>query len=204
MGFEIMNMRDMVLEMSKEEILGAVFQFVCPYNRDVECFLREKAYEFSVQGLASTHLVYASYKEEYVLVGYFTLAQKHFHVNLKGNRGLNSKLRHRLSRFAEYDSELKKSIVAAPLIGQLGKNYANGYNELITGAELLEIACETVAEAQRLLGGKIVYLECEDVPALRNFYNRAGFMEFGKRDLDGDEMDSFSSRYLIQMLKYLE
>ena len=177
---------------------------MCPYNHDVEYFLREKAYEFSIQGLASTHLVYASYKDEFVLVGYFALAQKHFHVDLKNNRGLNSKLRHRLNRFAEYDSELKKAIVVAPLIGQLGKNYANGYDKLITGAELLKIACDTVSEAQRILGGKVVYLECEDIPALKDFYNRAGFREFGKRALDGDEVDNYSSRYLVQMLKYLE
>lgn len=33
-------------------------------------------------------------------------------------------------------------VIVAPLIAQLGKNYANGYNKLITGDELLAMALE--------------------------------------------------------------
>ena len=58
-------------------------------------------------------------------------------------------------------------------------------------------------EAQQILGGKIVYLECEDVPALRRFYEDNGFSDFGKRMLEGDERDKMQGQYLIQMLKYL-
>ena len=86
-------------------------------------------------------------------------------------------------------------------VNYLTKNY--GYDKLITGDELLQIACDTVKEGQRILGGKLVYLECEDVPSLIRFYEENGFCSFGKRELDGDERDKMKGQYLIQMLKYL-
>jgi len=89
------------------------------------------------------------------------------------------------------------------LIAQLSKNYANGHNRLITGDELLRIACNKVAQAQEMIGGKIVYLECEDKPNLIQFYESNGFVNFGQRTLDRDETEVLSGKYLIQMLKYL-
>ena len=40
----------------------------------------------------------------------------------------------------------------------------------IKGSELLTFACNEVRKAQRIIGGKVVYLECEDTPKLINFY----------------------------------
>ena len=146
---------------------------------------------------------FASYQKKPVLVGYFALASKYFHID-GGVRGhIGSNLRKRISKFADYDAFLQRYIVPDPLIVQLGKNYRNGYNELITGDELLQIACDTVKEGQRILGGKLVYLECEDVPSLIRFYEENGFCSFGKREFDGDERDKMKGQYLIQMLKYL-
>ncbi|HBF3466448.1 TPA: N-acetyltransferase, partial [Clostridioides difficile] len=54
------------------------------------------------------------------------------------------------------------------------------------------------------MGGKIVYLECEDKPKLIEFYKDNGFVDFGKRSLDKDETDSLDGDYLVQMLKYLK
>lgn len=64
------------------------------------------------------------------------------------------------------------------------------------------MACDKIAEAQFVLGGKVVYLECEDNEKLKNFYSSNGFVEFGKRKLDRDEKDDLSGEYLVQMLKY--
>ena len=57
---------------------------------------------------------------------------------------------------------------------------------------------------QEIVGGKIVYLECEDKPRLIDFYSENGFVNFGKRMLDRDETDTLSGEYLIQMLKYMK
>ena len=42
--------------------------------------------------------------------------------------------------------------MSTPLIAQLGKNYQHGYNTLITGDELLKLACDKVKEIQLSLG----------------------------------------------------
>ena len=203
LGYLTLNLRDISGKIGIEKLESIVSDFSCPYNKDVEEFLQLKAIEFSKQQISSTYLVFASFQSKPVLVGYFALTQKYFHVDLSKHGGLSSNIRRRIRKFATYDEELRKYIISAPLIGQLGKNYANGYDALISGDELLHIACETIQEAQRILGGKLVYLECEDVPALLRFYENNGFVNFGKRELDGDERDKMKGQYLIQMLRYL-
>ena len=94
-------------------------------------------------------------------------------------------------------------VIMAPLVAQLGKNYTNDYNKLITGDELLKMAEDQIRLAQRIIGGKVVYLECEDVDRLRSFYSDNGYVEFGKRKLDKDERTEMSGTHLIQLLKYL-
>ena len=93
--------------------------------------------------------------------------------------------------------------MSAVLIGQLGKNFSNNDNDLITGDKLLEFACQKVKEVQMIAGGKFVYLECEDKQCLKDFYSKNGFINFGKRWLDRDEKDELSGDYLIEMIKYL-
>lgn len=99
---------------------------------------------------------------------------------------------------------MKRYIMSAPLIAQLGKNFNKGYNKLITGDELLKLACDKVKSIQTDVGGKFVYLECEDKPQLIDFYTSNGFVNFGKRNLDKDETDVMSGGYLVQMLRYLK
>ena len=107
-----------------------------------------------------------------------------------------------MRKFATYDSELKSYVLPAPLIAQLGKNYASGYNKLITGDDLLKMACDDILLVQAIVGGKIVYLECEDKEELLSFYRRNGFVEFNKRQLDKDETN-INGKYLIQMLRIM-
>jgi hypothetical protein len=107
----------------------------------------------------------------------------------------------RISKFGQYDDELKQYMISSPLIAQLGKN--DEYKGLISGDVLLSYACDTVKQAQALLGGKIVYLECEDKVRLLEFYRNNGFVDFGKRELEVDEKDDMEGKYLIQLLKYL-
>lgn len=202
-GYVGINLRDILAD----EELGEGFAkellstFSCPLNQDVEYFLRHTAIEFSKQSLATTYLIMASYKEKYVLAGYFALANKFF--SLDKSSLPNKKWKKRLSRFAYFDSTLNKYLISAPLIGQLGKNYTNGYNKLITGDELLKLALDKVVEMQRIVGGKIVYLECEQKEKLTSFYERNGFVNFGTRPLDREETSKLSGEELVQMLRYM-
>lgn len=97
-------------------------------------FLKNKAIQFIKQSLAKTHLVFASYKEKPVLVGYFALANKTLFI--KRTTRLSAKMRSRIKKFARPIEISNGYEISAPLIAQLGKNFANQYNSLISGNEL--------------------------------------------------------------------
>ena len=201
-GYIGVNLKEMLEQIGESQTKKILSDFSCPLNLDVEHFLQHTAIEFSKQSIASTYLVMASYKNEYVLVGYFTLSNKIFCVDKASLP--NRKWRSRIAKFAQHDASIKRYTLSAPLIGQLGKNYSHSYNTLITGDELLKLALDKVRETQFIMGGKIVYLECEEKERLLEFYSQNGFVNFGKRYLDKDETDKLSGEYLIQMLKYMD
>ncbi len=190
----------MVEELGEDEAKAILLNFSCPYNTDVERFLHRTAIEFARQRLSVTYLVFASYKAELRLIGYFTLSNKIISISQKV---LSNSQRKRYGKFGIYEKDLKRYLISAPLIAQLSKNYTNELNRLISGDELLKMAYDKVSEAQSLIGGRIVYLECQDTKRLVEFYTRNGFVAFGHRKLDPDEIDLIPGEYLIQMLKYL-
>lgn len=200
-NFVGINLKDFIKESGENEVKSFLSTFSCPLNHDVEHFLKYTSIEFAKQNIASTYLILASHMGKYVLVGYFTLTNKFFCIDKSSLP--NSKWKHRIFKFGYFNSILNRYILSAPLIGQLGKNFSNEYNKLITGDELLKLALDKVSEMQNIVGGKIVYLECEDNKNLINFYSQNGFVNLGKRFLDNDEPDTISGDYLIQMLKYM-
>lgn len=201
-GYSILSLSDILNEQGEDfcrEILSA---FSCPKNRDVEKFLTKRsAIDFARQRVAQTFLVYASYRKKQVLCGYFTFALKHIVVN---THAISQTTARRLRKFAMPPTDPGSLVITAPLIAQLGKNFTNGYNQLITGDELLAISIDKVREAQMILGGKVIYVECEDVAYLKEFYQSNGFVVFGKRRLDKDEKTDICGDYLMQLLKYIE
>lgn len=199
-GYKIANLDDFLNTIGEDKTNSILANYLCPQNTDVENFLRRSAIPFSQQGLAKTHLVFASRNNQWVLVGYFTLAMKTFLIKRSGS--LNSKMRGRIRKFARVIDESNTYEIAAPLIAQLGKNFADGNDRLISGDELLKLACDRVRNIHSALGGKIAYLECEDKPQLVEFYKRNGFVEFDRRPLDKHDKDLHKSEYLIQMLRY--
>ena len=203
-GYRVVNLKILIEELGEDAAKAILSDFSCPLNRDVEFFLSKKAIDFAKQGWAQTHLVFASYKNQWVLVGYFALSNKYIRISAKWLGKASSSLRRRISKFATYDSNVKSYFLAAPLIAQLGKNYTNGYNALITGDELLTEACEKIKRLQIDVGGKFAYIECEDKEKLIDFYSRNGFCEFDIRYLDRDEVDKLEGDYLVQLLKYIK
>lgn len=202
-GYIGINLKDILFDetLGESAAKSILSSFSCPLNPDVEHFLRNVAIEFSKQSISSTYLIMASYRNTYVLAGYYTLANKIFCIDKDSLP--NRKWKSRMAKFGQFDKTIHRYTVSAPLIGQLGKNYANGYNSLITGDELLKLALDKVREMQNIVGGKIVYLECEQKEMLIDFYTRNGFVNFGLRPLDRDETDKLSGESLIQMLRYM-
>lgn len=200
LGYQTINLLDVLAKDGDELTKENLRQFYCPYNGDVEDFLHNKAITFAKQGLSSVWLVFASFKDDWRLAGYFALANKFLNISTKK---LSSNLRRKITKFASFDGDLKRYNLAAPLIGQLGKNYRDNCNELISGDELLAIACNKIKEGQRILGGRVTFVECEDVPALINFYERNQFKIFDRREPTREEKETFRDRHLIQLIKYL-
>ena len=187
-GYAQISLLDMIEKLGdKSNTLNKLIsEFSCPLNKDVEKFFKTSAITFAKQNLAPTYMVFTSYKGQLVQVGYYTLCTKTIHVS---KARVSSNLRKRLLKFSAVNSETGDLVIVSPLIAQLGKNYYNDYNTLITGDILLKMAIDRVRDAQKALGGKTVYVEFEDKPRLLDFYQRNGFVTFNKRLLERDETE---------------
>lgn len=196
------NLNDIIEGLGEEYAKAILSTFYCPCNQDVTNFLHSKSIEFSKRGFAKTYLVFWTTfdRKERALVGYYSIAPKTFTISKDDVS--NSQYKH-ISQYGEFDSLRKKVIIPAILIGQLGKNFTDGNDTLISGDELLHLALEKVKSIQNDLGGRYTYLECEDKPKLISFYENNGFTQFGKRTLDPDETN-IKGTYLIQMLKKID
>lgn len=199
--FVQINLSDLVETLGEDETKNILSSFACPINKDVEKFLRTKAIEFSKRGFSKTHLVFWTTDDgtEKELVGYYTIAPKTIKVH---KSVLNAKERRKLNGQGDFNDKTGEYIISAPLIGQLGKNFCKGNETLISGSDLLQLAMDKVRDIQRKIGGRFVYLECEEKEKLINFYESNCFKQFGKRYLDRDETD-LSGEYLIQFFAML-
>ncbi|WP_050978450.1 hypothetical protein [Beggiatoa alba] len=68
------------------------------------------------------------------------------------------------------------------LIGQLGKNF-NIQDNPLNLTRILECIFPIFEQAQTLIGGRVILLECEDIPALVNIYQREKFVFLQKQEL---------------------
>ena len=200
----------MLSQLGEETTKSILSSFSCPKNKDVENFLKEKAILFSQQNYAKTYLIFweveasefGESKKE--LVGYYSIAIKPISIPRETNlKRFSAKKWRELCRSANTRSSEKECALSAHLIGQLGKNFTDGNNNLISGQDLLEMAMRKVDEARRLAGGKVVYIECEKKEKLLGFYKNNGFEVFGERSLDRDETDIEGSS-LMQLFKYID
>lgn len=198
--YQIVNLNHMILELGEDRCKEILSKFYCPKNKDVQEFINVKAIEFAKQKLAATHLVISIINKKINILGFFTLSNKILSIE---KTALSNKYKGKISKFAEYDKDTRRYTLSAILIGQLGKNYDDDLNAHISGHDLLALACNKVKEAQLNIGGKVVYLECEDNDYLKKFYESNGFVSFGKRYLDRDEIDKLYGKYLMQYFRYL-
>lgn len=200
MSYKVINLQDIYNVIGESKTKDILKEYNCELNADVEYYLREKAIEFSKQDISKTFLVLDSYKSKDIIVGYFAITNK---TTIIKKSILSNSKRKKISRYSKYNNEIKGYNIALPLIGQIGKNYTNKYNELIKGDILLKLACNKIKEIQNTIGGRYVLLECEDKSCLREFYESNGFECIGKRNLEKDELDKNTGKYLLQMIKDL-
>ena len=195
------SLGDMIEQIGEGRVKSILSSFSCPMNPDIEYFLKHRAIEFAKQSMTPTHLIFSSYKDKLELIGYFSLTIKTFRVYKdRISRALCDKIK----KFGVFDADQRVYMIPAPLIAQLGKNFSKGLDKLISGDELLQMAIDKIAMIQQSIGGKVVYVECEDKPKLLDFYRRNGFVRFGERRLDLDEKSRMYGTELIQLLKVVK
>jgi len=163
--------------------------FVCKKDSDIESFLKYRAIQFEKLGKSRTFLIYDEDEEEFKILAYFTLAIQVLKIPEHIISGRKAKL------LDGFSSKIKgKKITEFPsiLIGQLGKNEM--YEGVISGWEVLEYCLATILQGQVKLGGRIIMLECKEIPYLISLYEKFGFSVLD----NGHDKDQ-----LIQMIKIL-
>ena len=192
------NILDMLEYVGEDNCKNILSTFVCPLNPDVEDFIHTKAIEFAKQKIAISYLVFAEQDNHKYFVGYYTLANKFVCVN---SSSLSKTMQKKIGKFSQYDQSSDRFMVPMPLIAQLGKNFNDTLPTQMAGADLLEMAMERVLEVEHLVGGKTVYIECNNQPKLFDFYSSTGFFPFDERTRQTDDPND-KDTVLVQMLKY--
>lgn len=85
------------------------------------------------------------------------------------------------------------SEVSTFLIGQIGKNDKN--KDKISGANILQYACNYIEEACDIIAGRVILVELKDNPKLISFYETNGF-QLLKNSTENEEK-------LLQMIKII-
>lgn len=108
-------------------------------------------------------------------------------------------MKKKIARVSEQNSENGNYSLSAYLVAQLGKNYKDKSNELITGKQLLNLAIQKIKELQYMVGGMVVFLETENTEKLIYFYEvQNQFKKFDVREVRKED-----NHKLVQLLKIL-
>lgn len=157
---------------------------MCERDSDIQSFLKEKAIKFEKLGKSRTFLIFDEDEDEFKVLAYFTLALQVLKVpdNLSNRR---------IKEFDGFSAKFKgEKITEFPtmLIGQFGKN--DLHKGKISGFDLMQYCLNTLLDGQMRLAGRIITLECKDVPYLVEFYSQFGFLKI-ERDYEENELLQF-------------
>ncbi len=161
--------------------------FSCHKDPDVMKFFSEQAINFSLKNLSKTFLI----KGHKGYLGFFTLSQKSINIDAEMFASLSkTKQKSLASGFHTIKAkrvEQGRAYTTFYLIAQLAKNELIEGNPL-TLNDILGFCYDICREAQQLVGGKLVLVECKSsVPKLRALYESHGYTYLGtdeRNDLD--------------------
>lgn len=160
--YDLINQK--VGEKAIKEILS---DFSCPLNEDVDYFIHYKAYDFERVGLARTYLVYALIDDKPILVAFYSLGQSNVVISEDLSKNMKKKI------FGT-TYPIGKNIKTL-LIGQLSKNFYNGYNQYIAGDILMGLVFEKIKEIHLLFPSVVIHIDCRNDIHLKRFYEKWGF-----------------------------
>lgn len=178
------------MSMAPVETQGAIDQFRCYINPDIEYFLQHCAIDFEQRGISTTYLYYDFDKR--FIEGYFALTHKA--LPLQG-----------LSKNKVKSLGVASSSGAAPfiLLGQLGR-YMEKIDDdnvvvgRVSGDDMMSDAFDIIYMANSLIMNRRILLECDKTKEdkLRKFYERHRFSVLSENEkqytmymkIDMDEM----------------
>lgn len=190
------NIQDILKAVGEEKVQSLLSDFSSPLNEEVEDFVHNKSIEFAKKKLSITYLVIRKTDDgKTVLVGIFTLAHKAVEVT---NTTISNTARRKLSRYAKLDEETDKYNVSAFLIAQFGKNSAVSEKWKISGNELMDLAFEVLRHVQYFVGGGVVYLDCENIDKVLEFYKS----DYNRFKIFGERVARSEGKLYLQLLKF--
>jgi hypothetical protein len=163
---------------NEQSVINAIAAFSCK-DKDVEHFLKNKAFEFEKRDKSRTYLIIGDSLE---LVGYFTLS-------LKSLEFRDTLSKSKIREIDGFSKEVKG--VAIALIGQFGKDEEKA--KAIPGKDMFALCMDALYEVHALIGGRYVMIECLDIEKVVGFYRDSGF-----EALQLDKGDSY-----LQMVRKL-
>ena len=165
MDFIIVSLRAKLEEIKSDKakmhkLQKALSLFNCSRNNDEQTFLREKAIDFEYSGKSRTYLLISKNK----IIAYFSLAFKSIDLVT-----VSSSTRRRMTAGENVET------YASYLIGHLAKD--DSVSEKMIDI-LLGNAISLILESQKIIGGRLVYLDCKNETKLINLYTEYGFKHF--------------------------
>lgn len=177
--YTVVPLLNLIQKLNKEEINELLSNFACPLDKNIEEFVRMKAYDFEYHDLSRTYLIYN--KKE--LCGIFSLAMSEVNINKNLTR------KQKLDLFGTTYSLGKR--IPAHLIGQISKNFAYGRNDLITGEQILDYAKNYVIVANDMTPAPMIRVDCAKKDVLSAFYENAGFKQMGSLNNENKDLDMY-------------
>ena len=190
-SFEIIRLFELLDMEGGEELFTKMASSFSSINKDVEQFFKKKAIQSCRLNTSSTYIVVSTDGALEVL-GYFTLASKM--LTIKTN-SLSKTEQKQISRFGYYDEDSQSYKVPAILIAQFSKNFSS--NIRLNGSDLMDIVLKQVKNVLNLTSGKTVFLECEKIKKLTDFYESQHF-----KFLD-NEILSKNNKEMLQMYRLI-
>ncbi|MBR1714587.1 MAG: hypothetical protein IJ717_06570 [Treponema sp.] len=190
-SFEIIHLFELLSVDGGESYFKKMADSFSSINKDVETFFKEKAAQSCKLNTSSTYIIVSTDRELEVL-GYFTLATKMLTIKLSI---LTKSEQKAISRYGYYDEDSDSLKIPAILIAQLSRNFNT--SDALCGSDLMDIILKQVKNIFNLTSGKTVFLECERIKKLTDFYESQKF-----KFLDTN-IFSKNNKELVQMYRLI-
>ncbi len=176
----MVSLTELILTLGESNVCDLLQTYVSAHekeNPDVSAYLRENAIPMEKRDLSRTYL---SVTEDLEILGFVTLGIKCMTIPE------DSLLSNSVQRQMNIEHETR--VAQAFLLGQLSRSEASVSGQ---GREFMAFAMEMLTEAKKIVGCRMVRLDCKD--DLIGYYESLGFRLVGKNKNKG----------LNQMIKFI-